>query len=1524
MKTPTYIAAFLVSCLFFGQATCLVAQAEDNATVSGTINYAGPVTGPIVVWAKFNGQIVNTLTLPNGPGPYSMQLPKNRKYDIKAFRDGNGNGNLDPGWEVGEPYAHHGDWNSTSSSFNTFLLDGNKTGIDVNLYWHGDSDGDGFYDWDEYIAGSEGNDSSSIPGIGYGLVAHWTFDETNGTVLGDSSGNDVNGTLNGFSSHTNTHWVPGKTGGALRFDGVDDYVSFPGATLLNDLAPMTFAGWVMRETDPDGGYLIAKRSSTSGYWRLNSGNNDLTWVRDYTGEHPTYTSTSPTVLDQWTHIAFTWNGEANGVHTQLYLDGVQTANPSRNNGSGSPISDSGNLFTIGNRPEGNTSYFKGKLDDFRLWNRALSATDVHTLFHAPGFPLTDANFTKAIDLWFSDQATATATYGHIRDWNVSAVTNMHGMFAAITAFNHDIGDWDTSAVTTMQSMFSGATAFDQDIGDWNTSAVTNMSWMFEGALAFNQDISNWNTSNVTLMRAVFNTATSFNQNICDWNTSAATNMIEMFVNTPALSNANKGLIETSFSSNANWPYDWSAFVPNQPPVFTDTNATLAISEGSASGFFVTANDPDGDTLAYSIAGPDAGKFTLNTATGELTFNQPPDYEDPIDANGDGVYEIIISVNDGSDSATRNLAVNVADWFDGDWNWFAAADSEDGASFGFSVAMDGNLAAVGARYATGQGLSKAGAAYVFRLEANGSAVELARLTAPDPAADDHYGSSVAVSGNLVLVGARYSELDGHDRVGGAFLYRVEDNGSVSYLTRLRPSDVTLADQFGWSVALEGNRAVVGSWYADANGTPNSGQGYLYRIESNGSATELCRFIGSDTANWDKFGSSIALSGDLMLFGSVESDAVGPSKSGAAYLFRIEDNGSVTELDKIFDPDRADGDRLGNYVDLDGRLFATAAKGVDLNGTDGAGAVFVYRLESNGSITRLAKLTSPEPQENGVFGDCVQVHGNLIAVGETGKQAVHLYRVEHNDSITLRDTLTAPDGQGPFSGRFVFSGDRLLLRASDAPPGSSVNSGFTYLFQDPSWGPYAPPLTDANFTTAVNLWFSDEANATATYGHISNWDVSGVTNMSNAFKDKATFNEDISGWNVGNVTNMSQMFSGATSFNQDISDWNTSSVMDMSFLFRNALSFNQAIGNWNTAAVTGMIDMFYGTASFDQNIGDWDTSAVTNMRYMFYNTMSFNQDIGDWNTSSVTDMQHMFRSAQAFDQDISDWNISSVTNMSIMFQDTPALSDINKGLIHSSFSTNANWPYDWSAFVVDPPPDNNQTDPPPDNNGTNPPVDDNQTDPDQNATEPAPGDPAPTLFRPLPKTLAREELGDNNFRLWGQILADGGSPVTTVAFELSDNMLFRNSTLHSASMLAGSPHFFGEFKLEPGKRYYYRAVATNAVGTTFGSPKRLTTPGDGRHWWSDSTPEGGGWHNSPWLGTFRPYDNDWIYHAKLGWAYAHPDGSGGLWLWFRDHHWMWTRSGTYPYLWKHDLGSWLYLLGTRDGKPVFYDHASGSVR
>ena len=161
--------------------------------------------------------------------------------------------------------------------------------------------------------------------------------------------------------------------------------------------------------------------------------------------------------------------------------------------------------------------------------------------------------------------------------------------------------------------------------------------------------------------------------------------------------------------------------------------------------------------------------------------------------------------------------------------------------------------------------------------------------------------------------------------------------------------------------------------------------------------------------------------------------------------------------------------------------------------------------------------------------------------------------------------------------------------------------------------------------------------------------------------------------------------------------------MDGMFWQASVFDQPIGNWNTSAVQQMNLMFENASNFNQPLGDWNTSSVTNMQYMFKLALNFDKDIKNWDVSSVTAMNEIFRSS-SFNQDLSYWNVSAATDMTNMFLNTHALSDANKGKIHNAFSTNSNWPYDWSAFVTTAPPnqtgDNNQTAPPPDNNGTSP--------------------------------------------------------------------------------------------------------------------------------------------------------------------------------------------------------------------------------
>ena len=93
-------------------------------------------------------------------------------------------------------------------------------------------------------------------------------------------------------------------------------------------------------------------------------------------------------------------------------------------------------------------------------------------------------------------------------------------------------------------------------------------------------------------------------------------------------------------------------------------------------------------------------------------------------------------------------------------------------------------------------------------------------------------------------------------------------------------------------------------------------------------------------------------------------------------------------------------------------------------------------------------------------------------------------------------------------------------------------------------------------AISLWLTNENEALQTYGHISNWDVSNVTNMGEMFRDAKTFNQDISNWDVSNVINMRWMFYNAYDFNQDISNWDVSNVTNMECIFYGS-AFNKDI-------------------------------------------------------------------------------------------------------------------------------------------------------------------------------------------------------------------------------------------------------------------------------------------------------------------------------------------------------------------------------
>ena len=225
------------------------------------------------------------------------------------------------------------------------------------------------------------------------------------------------------------------------------------------------------------------------------------------------------------------------------------------------------------------------------------------------------------------------------------------------------------------------------------------------------------------------------------------------------------------------------------------------------------------------------------------------------------------------------------------------------------------------------------------------------------------------------------------------------------------------------------------------------------------------------------------------------------------------------------------------------------------------------------------------------------------------------------------------------------------------------GFLF-FLIPIIGFSQTPITDSNIHSATDLWDSDQAACIDTYGNISNWDTSAVTNMAEVFYGHYYFDDDISQWDTSNVTTMHSMFHNAHGFNQDLSQWNTSYVTTMENMFYNAHNFGggQNLNSWNVSSVTNMENMFRGTMD-SGDLGDldnWNVSNVVTMKSMFQAAGNFSGDVTTWDVSNVTNMDSMFAGAYQFNQDIGNWNVSNVSSMQEMFQST-SLSTYNYDLL-----------------------------------------------------------------------------------------------------------------------------------------------------------------------------------------------------------------------------------------------------------------------
>ena len=298
----------------------------------------------------------------------------------------------------------------------------------------------------------------------------------------------------------------------------------------------------------------------------------------------------------------------------------------------------------------------------------------------------------------------------------------------------------------------------------------------------------------------------------------------------------------------------------------------------------------------------------------------------------------------------------------------AADAASGDYFGYSVAIDGNTIVVGA-YGKSSGT---GAVYVFRTSDGGASyVEVAKLTAADGASYDYFGTSVAIDGSTVVIGA-YGDDDDGSNSGSAYVFRTSDGGATyGQVAKLTADDGASYDHFGISVAIDGDTVVI-DYYDTHDGGFWSGSVYVFRT-SDGGATygQVAKLTAADAASNDYFGISVAIDGNTIVVGAYRN-------SGAVYVFRTTDGGAT--YDQVARLTAAGTTSFGRSVAIAGATIVVGSGGeaAYIFHTSDGGATYVdlskLMADDRGDRRSLQAVSAGE-----YFGYSVAIDGATVVVG-----------------------------------------------------------------------------------------------------------------------------------------------------------------------------------------------------------------------------------------------------------------------------------------------------------------------------------------------------------------------------------------------------------------------------------------------------------------------------------------------------------------------------------------------------------------
>ena len=248
----------------------------------------------------------------------------------------------------------------------------------------------------------------------------------------------------------------------------------------------------------------------------------------------------------------------------------------------------------------------------------------------------------------------------------------------------------------------------------------------------------------------------------------------------------------------------------------------------------------------------------------------------------------------------------------------ASDAAEGDGFGFTVSVSGDTAVVRAHSSDCAAGVSCGAAYVFRFNGN-EWVEEQKLTASDAAENDRFGISVTIDGDIVVVGAPQDSCTAGSECGSVYVFRLSGATWIEE-RKLIASDASDRDFFGASISVSGDTIIVGAPLDDCVQGGRCGSAYVFRFDGIDWIEEQ-KLTAPDASSEDQFGISVSIGGDIALVGANRDDCAAGIQCGSAYLFRFTGT-TWAEIQKLTASD-AVNNRFGSVVHTNGDRVAAGA-------------------------------------------------------------------------------------------------------------------------------------------------------------------------------------------------------------------------------------------------------------------------------------------------------------------------------------------------------------------------------------------------------------------------------------------------------------------------------------------------------------------------------------------------------------------------------------------------------------------------